>query len=110
MRPAPAAPASAASPSAPSTGPSTSPGTGSFYAGTLHDAGEVLGVAASPDGKLVATAGGNSHTVVLWSTATGERVRLLTGSVVVNAVAFSPDGARGAVVTPDRIAQIAAVG
>ena len=49
-------------------------------------------MAFSPDGKLIATAGGNSHTVVMWSTATGERVRLLTGSAVVNAVAFSPDG------------------
>jgi WD40 repeat protein len=78
-------------PAAPSNGVSPSAGTGSFYAGTLHDAGEVLGVAFSPDGKLIATAGGNSHTVVLWSAATGERVRVLTGSAVVNAVAFSPD-------------------
>ena len=48
--------------------------------------------------------------MVLWSTATGERVRLLTGQAVVNAVAFSPDGAYIAAVTPDHVVQIAAVG
>jgi WD40 repeat protein len=79
-------------PTAPGNGASPSSGTGSFYTGSLHDAGEVLGVAFSPDGKLIATAGGNSHTVVLWSTATGQRVRQMTGSAVVNSVAFSPDG------------------
>ena len=72
------------------------PGAGtatlSYFTGTLHDAGEVLDVAFSPDGTLIATAGGNNHSVVLWSTATGQRVRLFTGSVVVNSMAFSPDG------------------
>ena len=62
------------------------------FTGTLPDAGEVLDVAFSPDGTLIATAGGNNHSVVLWSAATGQRVRLLAGSAVVNSVAFSPDG------------------
>jgi WD40 repeat protein len=62
------------------------------FTGTLHDAGEVLDVAFSPDGTLIATAGGNNHSVALWSTATGQRVRILAGSAVVNSIAFSPNG------------------
>jgi WD40 repeat protein len=72
---------------------SSHPATSSpSFTGTLRDAGEVRDVAFSPDGTLIATAGGNDHNVVLWSTATGERVRLLAGSAVVDSIAFSPDG------------------
>src|SRR4051812_41682989 len=84
-------PGSGTATSAP-VGPSHSATSSASFTGTLHDAGEVLDVAFSPDGTLIATAGGNNHSVVLWSTATGQRVRLLAGSAVVNSIAFSPDG------------------
>ena len=54
---------------------------------------EVTTTTFSPDGRLVATGGGNDHTVRLWNSTTGELVRLLRGTAVVNAMAFSPDGA-----------------
>ena len=76
----------------PGSGTTSSAPAGPSFTGTLHDTGEVLDVAFSPDGTLIATAGGNDHNVVLWSTATGERVRLLAGSGVVDSIAFSPDG------------------
>jgi WD40 repeat protein len=62
------------------------------FVGSLPDAGEVRGIAFSPDGQLVATAGGNSHTVSLWNAGTGELVRMMAGHAVVDDVAFSPDG------------------
>jgi WD40 repeat protein len=52
----------------------------------------VLTVAFSPDGKLVAS-GGEDHTVRLWETATGKEVRVLRGHQFrVQSLAFSPDG------------------
>ena len=58
---------------------------------------EATGVAFSPDGKILASAGadGTGGTVRLWSLATGHPIDspLRTGyHTVVNAVAFSPDG------------------
>lgn len=73
-------------------GPSYSATSKSSFTGSLHGAGEALDVVFSPDGTLIATAGGNDHSVMLWSTATGRRVRLLAGSAFVNSIAFSPDG------------------
>jgi Tol biopolymer transport system component len=64
------------------------------FVGSLPDTGDVWGIAFSPDGQLVATAGGNSHTVSLWSAGTGELVRMMSGRAVVNDVAFSPDSTR----------------
>src|SRR6185437_12091955 len=55
---------------------------------TGHDR-EVMGVAFSPDGRLLATASSDG-TARLWDPATGEHRRTLTGEV--SGVAFSPDG------------------
>jgi Tol biopolymer transport system component len=63
-----------------------------YFAGKLGEAGDALDVAISPDGEIIAAAGGNSHSVVLWSARSGEQLRVLTGDTVVSAVAFSPDG------------------
>lgn len=62
----------------------------------------VYGVAFSPDGKLVATAGGD-RTVKVWSTATGKRLYTLSESTAeLYAVAFSPDGKQLAAGGEDR--------
>jgi RNA polymerase sigma factor (sigma-70 family) len=64
-------------------------GTAQFRHGHLINA-----VALSPDGKLVASAGGPAASVLaLWDAATGKEVRRLHGHAGwLLAVAFSPDG------------------
>jgi Tol biopolymer transport system component len=55
----------------------------------------VLAVAFSPNGQLLASAGGQEHTVKLWEASTGEfaLVRTLRGSsATIRSTAFSTDG------------------
>jgi uncharacterized protein with WD repeat len=54
-------------------------------------AGDVLGLAFSPDGRLLVT-GSNDHTARLWEVASGQERTRLTHDSAVWAVAFSPDG------------------
>ncbi len=58
---------------------------------TLTADDEVLTVAFSPDGKLLAT-GGKDKRIVLWDPATGKKIAELVHRDAILSVAFSPDG------------------
>ena len=52
----------------------------------------VSSVAFSPDGKTLATGGGDS-TIKLWDVHTGQEISTIKGhSAFITSVAFSPDG------------------
>jgi len=80
----------------------------STYASALH--GDVVhGLAFSPDGTVLASAGGNSENfyIRLWDVASGQEIQTWTGhdDIVWN-VAFSPDGGMLASASSDGTAKI----
>jgi len=59
---------------------------------TTRHKGYINGLAYSPDGKLVASAGNNDGKVLLWTVATGKARELVSLKTHLTEVAFSPDG------------------
>jgi hypothetical protein len=58
----------------------------------LRHTGRVFAVAFSPNGKVLASGGGD-NLIRLWDPTTGQKIRLLAGHLgCVRSLAFSPDG------------------
>jgi len=71
----------------------------------IIDTGDVLSLAFSPDGKCLATAGGNNRAQV-WEIATGNEVLYLAHELGVLEVTYSPDGKYFATCSRDRTARL----
>jgi hypothetical protein len=103
-------------PDAPGSTPADPPGTSTAtpeFVGPIAHSGDVQGIAFSPDGRWIATGGGNSRTMTLWSASSGKQEKIFVTDSVVSAVAFSRDSARIAtdsalfdIATGERIARL----
>ena len=68
--------------------------------------GVVQGVAFSPDGERLVTAGGD-RTARVWDSKTGSRLLILRGhTALVNSAVFSPDGRHIVTASVDNTAQV----
>ena len=72
---------------------------------TLEDSRDVDGLAFSPDGRSLATAGGDGTTRI-WDWPRGTERRRIVGSDAMTDVAFSPDGRYLAASSGDRTARV----
>jgi WD40 repeat protein len=65
----------------------------------------VMGVAFSPDGHLLATAG-DDNIARIWDASTGTQLLQITHTSSVEGVAFSPDGRLLATASGDKTSQV----
>jgi WD40 repeat protein len=107
-QPAPVRPVEAQRPVSdpPSPGPARDQPQADRRRGRRRRGAGVNGVAFSPDGQLLGTAG-NDGIVRLWAVGTGTQLSWLRGhSGPIRSVRFSPDGSLAATASPDETARL----